>query len=65
MFIEKTDQLCGHTVKATDLRQGAALIVAGLMAFGYTTITDTSYIDRGYEDIVGDLNRVGAEITYI
>lgn len=65
VFIEKTDQLCGHTVKATDLRQGAALIVAGLMAFGYTTITDTSYIDRGYEDIVGDLNRVGAEITYI
>lgn len=57
--------LQGHTVKATDLRQGAALVVAGLMSSGYTTITDVSYIERGYEDIVRDLQGVGAEISYI
>lgn len=57
--------LQGHTVKATDLRQGAALVVAGLMSSGYTTITDVSYIERGYEDIVMDLQGVGAEIFYI
>ena len=57
--------LHGHTVKAMDLRQGAALVVAGLMSKGYTTITDISYIERGYEDIVGDLRQLGAEIQYI
>lgn len=57
--------LQGHTVKAKDLRQGAALVVAGLMCKSYTTITNISYIKRGYEDIVRDLQNVGVEITYI
>lgn len=58
-------RLQGHTVKAKDLRQGAALVVAGLMCKGYTTITNISYIKRGYEDIVRDLQNVGIKITYI
>lgn len=58
-------KLQGHTVKAADLRQGAALVVAGLMSKGYTTITNISYIQRGYEDIVKDLQNVGVQITYI
>lgn len=57
--------LQGHTVKATDLRQGAALVLAGLMSKGYTTVTDISYIERGYEDIVEDLRQLGARIQYI
>ena len=58
-------ELQGHTVKATDLRQGAALVVAGLLCKGYTTITDIGYIQRGYEDIVKDLQGVGVDITYV
>lgn len=63
--VHKEGRLCGHTVRATDLRQGAAMVIAGLLAKGYTTITDISYIERGYEDIVRDLSRVGASISYI
>lgn len=65
VYIKFSDSLCGHTVKATDLRQGAALVVAGLLCEGYTTITDVSYILRGYEDIVRDLRGLGIEIEYI
>ncbi|MGN0438953.1 MAG: UDP-N-acetylglucosamine 1-carboxyvinyltransferase [Lachnospiraceae bacterium] len=65
VFIEYSDCLCGHTVKAMDLRQGAALVVAGLLCKGYTTITDIIYIMRGYEDIVRDLKCLGVEIEYI
>ncbi len=52
-------------MKATDLRQGAALVVAGLISKGYTTITDISYIERGYEDIVRDLHCLGVDIAYV
>ncbi len=65
LVIKGQSGLHGHTVKATDLRQGAALVVAGLMSKGYTTITDITYIERGYEDIVKDLMQLGAEIQYI
>ena len=65
VYVSCTENLIGHTVKATDLRQGAAMVTAGLMASGYTTITDTAYIQRGYEDIVRDLRGVGAVIEYI
>lgn len=60
-----SDSLCGHTVKAMDLRQGAALVIAGLLCEGYTTITDVSYIMRGYEDIVRDLKSLNVEIEYV
>ncbi|MCR5702321.1 MAG: UDP-N-acetylglucosamine 1-carboxyvinyltransferase [Lachnospiraceae bacterium] len=64
IIINGKKEIHGHTVKATDLRQGAALVVAGVMAKGYTTITDISFIERGYEDIVRDIASLGADIAY-
>lgn len=64
-FIRGNAKLQGHTVKAADLRQGAALVIAGLICKGYTTVTDISYIERGYEDIVRDLQSVGVEAAYV
>lgn len=64
-YIKGGSHMQGHTVKATDLRQGAALVVAGLLSRGFTTVTDISYIERGYEDIVRDLRGVGVQIDYI
>lgn len=49
MLIEGVRELYGAPVTVTDLRAGAALVVAGLMAKGVTEIYETSYIDRGYE----------------
>ena len=65
VWIQGNKMLQGHTVKAMDLRQGAALVIAGLICKGYTTITDISYIERGYEDIVKDLQKLGVDITYV
>ncbi len=55
--------LTGTRVRALDLRCGAALLVAGLMAQGQTVILDPQQIDRGYEDIVGKMSKLGASIT--
>ncbi|MGN1387944.1 MAG: UDP-N-acetylglucosamine 1-carboxyvinyltransferase [Bacillus sp. (in: firmicutes)] len=55
-------QLQGAKVKASDLRAGAALIVAGLMAEGVTEITGVEHIDRGYSRIVDKLSDLGATI---
>lgn len=52
----------GARVKASDLRAGAALIIAGLMANGITEITGLDHIERGYEDITGKLTSLGANI---
>jgi len=54
--------LTGKNVKATDLRAGASLLVAGLVAEGETIITDINHILRGYEEIVEKLTNVGAKI---
>lgn len=54
--------LSGAPVNATDLRAGAAMIIAGLMATGRTEIGNIQYIDRGYEDIVEKLSALGANI---
>lgn len=54
--------LKGCDVRATDLRCGAGLVVAGLMAEGVTTIHDIYHIDRGYENLDGKLKEVGAKI---
>ena len=59
------DKLEGTAVEALDLRGGAALIVAGLMAEGTTTISGVKYIDRGYERIVEKLNSLGADIRRV
>ena len=55
--------LVGTDINATDLRGGAALIVAGLMASGTTTIYDIDFILRGYENIINKLSNVGAKIS--
>ena len=65
VYIHHSDCLHGHTVKATDLRQGAALVVAGVLCCGYTTVTDIGYIERGYEDIVRDLQNLHVNAEYI
>lgn len=57
--------LKGMTVQAPDLRGGAALIIAALMAEGDTLIQDVQVIDRGYDNIVGKLQSVGADIVRI
>ncbi|MBS5865938.1 UDP-N-acetylglucosamine 1-carboxyvinyltransferase [Olegusella massiliensis] len=55
----------GAEVKAPDLRGGAALVMAGLVADGYTTVTDVHHIDRGYEGFVPKLTSVGAVVRRI
>lgn len=60
--IDGPTPLYGSNVTATDLRCGACLIVAGLMAKGVTTISDIYHIDRGYEHIDKKLSAIGAKI---
>ena len=57
--------LTGAPVRAVDIRAGAALVVAGLVAEGETTISDIYHIDRGYEDLVGRLRSLGASIERV
>jgi len=64
-IIQGVDNLMSAPVKATDLRAGAALILAGLVADGTTEISDIYHIDRGYEDIEGKLTNLGAKIRRI
>ncbi|MGI6142880.1 MAG: UDP-N-acetylglucosamine 1-carboxyvinyltransferase [bacterium] len=60
--VEGVDFLSGARVRATDLRAGAALIIAALMARGETIIQGTEHIDRGYENITGKFRALGAHI---
>ena len=62
MLIEGVNTLYGAPVTVTDLRAGAALIIAGLMAKGTTEIYETGFIDRGYERIEDKLRTLGADI---
>lgn len=61
-IIEGVDSLTGCDVKATDLRAGAAMILAGLVAHGRTEISDLYHIDRGYVDIEEKFRGLGANI---
>lgn len=63
--IEGVERLTGSEVKATDLRAGAALVLAGLVAEGNTTISDIYHIDRGYVNIEEKFKRLGADIKRI
>ena len=65
IIYEGPNQLRGSSVKATDLRAGAALVIAGLMASGTTEITNVEYILRGYSDIIHKLTQLGAEIQLV
>ena len=64
-IIEGCEKLTGAQVKATDLRAGAALIIAGLAAEGTTEITDIEHIERGYMNIDEKLASLGANIKKI
>lgn len=64
-LIEGVDNLTGCEVKATDLRAGAALILAGLVAKGETIVTDIYHIDRGYVEIENKFRALGADISRI
>ena len=63
--VEGVEHLSGATVKACDLRAGAAMVIAGLCAEGTTTVEDVVYIERGYQDIVGKLRGLGADIVAV
>lgn len=64
-IIEGVESLSGASVKAWDLRAGAAMVIAGLCAQGTTEIEGIDYIERGYEDLVGKLKKVGADIESV
>lgn len=63
--VEGVDKLTGCKVKATDLRAGAALIIAALVAEGQTEITELHHIDRGYENLIEKFTSIGADIVRI
>ena len=62
-IFEGGTQLTGAPVMACDLRAGAAMVIAGLCANGVTEIEDIHFIERGYENFVGKLRALGADIT--
>lgn len=64
-IITGVEKLNPAVVKAVDLRAGAAMIIAGLMADGTTEVHNTVYIDRGYEDIAQKLQNLGADIKRV
>ena len=61
--IEGKAHLSGQMVKAQELRGGAALVIAALMAQGITRVYGSAFIERGYEDLAGDLRKLGAVIS--
>ena len=63
--IDGVRELHGCEVRACDLRAGAAMVIAALAATGTTTIEDAHYIERGYEDIIGKLTALGANIKRV
>lgn len=62
-MVEGVKELTGCPVTATDLRAGAALVIAGLVANGCTEIGAVHHIDRGYDRIVDKLKSLGADIS--
>jgi UDP-N-acetylglucosamine 1-carboxyvinyltransferase len=64
-YIKGVKKLYGAEVEATDLRAGAALVLAGLAAEGTTVVSNIKHIDRGYEHLEADLQKLGAKIQRI
>ena len=64
-IIDGVDRYTGATLVAPDLRAGAALVMAGLAAEGYTMIDNIKYIERGYEDFHLKLKSLGAKIEKV
>ena len=63
--VEGVDKLIGAVVTASDLRAGAALVIAGLIAEGTTEISGIEHIDRGYPNIEEKFRSIGADIKRI
>ena len=61
-IVKGVKNLTGATVAASDLRAGAALVIAGLMANGETTVEKLHHIDRGYEEFEHKLQKLGGKI---
>ncbi len=64
-IIEGRNRLSGSPVYVTDLRAGAAMVIAGLAAEGETEVSNLKHIDRGYENLVGKLKKIGADISRV
>jgi len=64
-IVEGVPCFSGASVTATDLRAGAAMVLAGLAAEGVTEVTNIHLIDRGYQDFVGKLRALGAKIERV
>lgn len=62
VVVRGSSPLRGAQVRATDLRAGAALVLAGLVAQGETVVTDPWHVDRGYADLAADLRQLGADV---
>jgi UDP-N-acetylglucosamine 1-carboxyvinyltransferase len=60
--IRGVERLAGGSVRATDVRAGASLVLAGLVADGTTEVANAEHVDRGYEDLAGTLRRLGADV---
>lgn len=64
-MVRGVPSLSGAPVEASDIRAGAGLVLAGLVAEGVTTIHEPHHVDRGYESFVADLVRLGADVTRV
>ncbi|HEX3706737.1 MAG TPA: UDP-N-acetylglucosamine 1-carboxyvinyltransferase [Mycobacteriales bacterium] len=64
-IVRGREQLSGAPVRATDIRAGAALVLAGVVADGVTTIADAFHVDRGYQSFVETLTELGANIRRV
>ena len=64
-MIRGVAELEGTTVHGSDIRAAAALVLAGLVATGQTTVSGMEHVNRGYDDIVGRLSSLGAAISWI
>jgi UDP-N-acetylglucosamine 1-carboxyvinyltransferase len=61
--VRGVSRLSGAPVRATDIRAGAALVLAGLVAEGVTEVSGAEHVDRGYEDLAGALRSLGADVS--
>jgi UDP-N-acetylglucosamine 1-carboxyvinyltransferase len=64
-IVRGRERLSGAPVRATDIRAGAALVLAGVVADGVTTIADAFHVDRGYQSFVETLEGLGANIRRV
>jgi UDP-N-acetylglucosamine 1-carboxyvinyltransferase len=63
VVINGVPRLTGASVRATDLRAGSSLVLAGLVADGETQVANAEHVDRGYEDFDGTLRSLGADVV--